>query len=885
MENRRKQQEPMLRNVHSLVAGSFLLLCVSSGLHSQSMTPDSSGCLPSIEDCSQNQQEQQWPQGQQGRPNLQFPNQGMSPGTDLRTGKSLGIQVDSSPLTSTYPLPGLRLDRFTQLLPPDRPTEFQRYVAASTGEMLPIFGAELFRRVPSTFSPNNLAPATPNYVIQTDDELRIRIWGQVTYNGTLQVDRSGNIYIPQVGVIHVAGQPFSSLDVHLREAIGRIFRNFDVAVDLGRIRSMQIYVAGQARRPGAYTVSAFTTLVDALFASGGPSLQGSMRQVELKRAGKTIANFDMYELLVHGDKSHDIQLLPEDVIYIPAAGPQVAIFGSIRTAGIYELREQDTVSNLIDFAGKTSSLASATRLSIARIAEQRSYAMEVALDKMGLTTPLKDGDIVRIFPVVPSYKKTVTLRGNVADPGHFAWHEGMRLSELIPDRTSLQTRNYWWKRNSLGLPTPEFEPIINPNSTSPLAGGSTYPQAGGATYPPAGDSMYPQAGDSTYPQTGYPGDDGSSNMLQPQSGAPAENSNGVPPQPENKMRGNSIASAASGPSRGDSNRIRNIVSLTTPEINWKFAVIERTDPVTFKTSLVPFDLGKLVNEHDPSQDLALQPGDIITIFSKSDITVPTGQQTKYIHLDGEIAQAGVYSVGPEETLRDVVQRAGGLTSDAYLYGSEFTRESTRILQQQRFDDYLQSVREETARNTQQLALSGSSASTATQNASASREANQQLLARLSEIRATGRIVLSFKPESQALADIPALTLENGDHFTVPSIPATVNIVGSVSNQSSFLYQKNKTVGQYLKLAGGYNRNADQGRSFIIRADGTVIGRHSMDNTFNFLDHNSFDQLRLYPGDTIVIPEKPIRPSKLRDFIDWTTIFSQLAVGAAVVNSL
>jgi len=139
--------------------------------------------------------------------------------------------------------------RFSALAP-DPPTEFQKFVAATTGQLLPVYGANLFRNVPLTFAPIDLAPVTAKYVIGPDDELRVRIWGQINYSGNLRVDRSGNIYLPQVGEVHVAGFEFSALDQHLRAAVGRIYRNFDLSVDIGRIRSIEVYVTGQARRPG-----------------------------------------------------------------------------------------------------------------------------------------------------------------------------------------------------------------------------------------------------------------------------------------------------------------------------------------------------------------------------------------------------------------------------------------------------------------------------------------------------------------------------------------------------------------------------------------------------------------------------------------------------------
>src|ERR1035441_2679835 len=343
--------------------------------------------------------------------------------------------------------------------PPESLTEFQKFTASTTRQVLPIFGADLFQNVPSTFAPLDRAPIPPNYVVGPDDEVRVRVWGQVNFNANLAVSRAGDIFLPQIGAVHIAGLPFSDVEQQIRTAVGRIYRNFDLRVDLGRIRAIQVYVTGVARRPGVYTISSLSTLVDALFESGGPSVQGSMRRIELRRSGKTISRFDLYDLLIRGESSNDGKLLSGDVIYVPPVGPQVAILGSVRRAAIYELLDGETIAELIKDAGGTSAMASETRVSLERIENhQARHSMEIALDNAGLTTRLEEGDILRIFSIVPQYRNTVTLRGNVANPGRFAFHEGMRPNDLIPDRESLITRDYWWRRTQLGLPALEYKP-------------------------------------------------------------------------------------------------------------------------------------------------------------------------------------------------------------------------------------------------------------------------------------------------------------------------------------------------------------------------------------------------------------------------------------------
>ncbi len=773
---------------------------------------------------------------------------------------------------------------------PEPLTEFQKFVASTTGQILPIYGANLFRRVPSTFAPLNQTPVPPDYVIGPGDELRIRIWGQVSTQANVTVDRAGDIYLPQVGPVHVEGIPFSALEDHLRDAIKPVYRNFQLTADLGQTRAIQVYVTGAARRPGVYTVSSLSSLVDAIFSSGGPSVDGSLRHIELRRSAQVVAVFDLYDLLIRGDKSKDAKLMDGDVIFIPPVGPQAALTGSVQNAAIYELRPEETLGDLIRDAGGTSAVAAQTRISIERIDAHRDrQAMEVAYDQQGLALPLADGDLIRVLSITPSYLKTVTLRGNTANPGRFAWHPGMRLSELIPDKESLLTRNYWWKRAQLGLPAPEFEPMADLSRLrQPVEGRATEVELSPQQVQNTISAAQMQAAQAAMEGNAAAGTAAAQSQAQnlpvsPQTAAlasqvgPAQNA-----ELSASQRASSSALAAeetAPPERMVPPSEKNQVQLLAPEIDWSYAVIERLDPDTLKTKLVPFDLGKLVIDHDPSQDLELAPGDVVTIFSDADIRVPVTQQTKLVTLEGEFLHAGVYSVGPGETLRDLVARAGGLTPQADLYGSEFTRESTRAIQQARINEYVQNLNLEIQRAT--LAMEAMPAASPADLASTAAAASSErdLLATLSQIRATGRVVLEFKPESQGVTSIPAIALEDGDRFSVPPVPATVNVVGAVYDQNSFLFANGHRVAAYLHLAGGPNKNADRKHEFVIRADGEVISHEMTKGLWG----NEFDELTMNPGDTLVIPEKTLKPSLMRGVLDWSQFFSQFALGAAALS--
>lgn len=772
---------------------------------------------------------------------------------------------------------GMRQPRPVKL-PPQPLTEFQQFVAATTGEVLPIYGADLFDEVPSTFSPLDMAPVPSSYVIGPGDELRIRVWGQVNFSVDVRVDRTGEIYLPQVGEVHVAGLPVSDLDAHLRQAIGTVFKNFHLTADLGQIRAIQVYVTGQARRPGVYTVSSLSTLVDAIFASGGPSVAGSMRDIQLRRGGRTITDFDLYALLIHGNKSKDRALESGDVIFIPPAGPRVALTGSVRSPAIYELRPGETLQQAIADAGGATAVASETRVSIERMDDHRSrYAMQVNWDAAGLGTTLRDGDVVQLYSITPMYRRTVMLRGNTANPGRFAWHPGMRLSDLIPDRDSLVTRNYWWKRAQLGLPEPEFEPLPGLASLRQPA----YPEPlSKAELEPArqenGESAPGQNG-----QAGNPAGSVNGNSAAPGSAAGATQA-AAPNLPASQRAGSaSVAAEYSAPAQQQTAEPRTEVGPVAPDIDWSYAVIERLNPETLKTELLPFDLGKLVMDHDESQNLALEPGDVVTIFSQADIRVPRAQETKFVRLEGEFVHAGVYTVQPGETLRELVRQAGGLTPDAYLYGSQFTRESTRALQQQRMDEYVQQLQMEMERSSLNMASAAALSPQALTGSATAQTTEQALISRLQAIRATGRIVLQFQPHSHGLAELPNIRLENGDRFIVPPMPASVNVVGSVYDQNSFLYEPGMRMGEYLRLAGGPNRDADMKHMFIIRADGSVVSFQAARTLWG----NEFEALKMNPGDTIVVPEKTFKLSSIVGIMDWSQLFAQFALGAAAVKAV
>lgn len=679
-----------------------------------------------------------------------------------------------------------RLQRSLTVESPKDRIEFQDFVFQATGKDLPIFGAELFRDSPSTFAPLENVPVTSGYALGPGDEIVIRAWGQVDIEYAGVVDRNGTITIPKVGVLNVAGIKYEDLTSFLRASIGRTFRNFELTATLGKLRSMQIFVVGHAKRPGTYTVSSLSTLVTALFSAGGPSAVGSMRSIQLKRGSKVVVEFDLYDLLVSGDKSKDMQLLPGDVIYIPPIGKLAAISGSVNVPAIYELKPAASLAELVRWAGGLSTTAEGQKITLERIVDQRVRKVEeFPLDGLGLSHAVRDGDLVTVYALLPRFDNAITLRGNVGQPGRFPWRAGMRVRDLIPDKESLISRGYSLKRDRL--------PGVNPTVDSlPLL-----------------------------------------------------------------------------------NQIKPLLS----EINWEYAVIERIRKDDLRSTLIPFNLGKAVLEGDEQQNLTLQPGDVITIFSSEDIQLSSEKQTRFIRLEGEFRSSGIYQVMPGETLRQLVARVGGLAPNAYLFGAQLTRESTRIHQQKNLDDALNRLEQDLQRS---AAARAQSAITSEDTGALKEQAESQraLVAKLRALRPTGRIVLGLT-DASTLKDLPDLPLEDGDRFFVPSPPSMVSVFGAVFNENAYIYSADRRVADYLAQAGGFTRGADEGGVYVIRADGSVVSKRQS----GYFASGGFSGLRLMPGDSIVVPEEFDKTSFMRNLKDIAQIFYQVGLGAAAIKVL
>jgi protein involved in polysaccharide export with SLBB domain len=723
-------------------------------------------------------------------------------------------------------------------LPPLEPNDFQKFVQSGTGRLPPLFGAALFEEAPASYAPVGGVPVPADYVIGPGDEIIVRSTGVLDFELRPVVDRDGQIVLPKVGAVQVSGTRMGDLEQVLSRQVGKSFRNFTLSATLGQLRGIDVYVVGQARRPGKYTLSSLSTLVNALFASGGPNAHGSLRRVRLVRADRAVVSIDLYDFIVRGDKSKDVRLLPGDTIVFPAAGPRVAIVGAVNVPAVYELVANDTpIREVLALSGGLPVLANPLRVQLERIDGSRHAARTVeqfGLDEAGLGRTLRDGDVLNVLQISPQFANAVTLRGTVAHPLRYPFRPGMRIRDLVPEPAALITRDYWLRKNLMV----QFEEPVAATSSN----GSRDPALRDPTSAAVGDA-------------------------------------------KDVLRDAATRDAGQ---RVDVERTRQDVRSIVDEVNWDYAVIERLNPREIRTELIPFNLGRAVLHDDPAHNLELRAGDVVTVFAKQDMKVPRDRQTRLVRIEGEVASPGIYVVASDETMPQLVERIGGLTRDAYLFGAELHRENVRRQQQQNLETIVRRLEEQAnaglvARQASTVATDSASVASQQQRLQAEERLVRERLQRLRALKPTGRIALEQDPNAPRL---PEMVLEDGDRIVIPPKPSFVSLVGAVHNENVLLWRDGRTVREYLDAAGPTD-SADFDNVFVLRADGSIVSRRGGSPWTRY--GSEVMSIRLAAGDTVVVPEKVDRETKYAAFMrglkDWTQVIYQLGLGAAAIKVL
>lgn len=720
---------------------------------------------------------------------------------------------------------------------PVPPNAFQNSVMVRTGLTLQQYGYNLFT-VPNTYTPVTNVPIDNNYTLGPGDQIYLQAWGAVSISYTADVAPDGTIYIPNVGTFNVAGVKAGSLEGYLKKQIGRVYKKFQLSATVSKIRSIQVNVAGYAEVPGTYTVSSLTTLVNAIFVAGGPAANGSLRHIELRRNGRVVKDFDMYQVLLKGNSNSDIRLLPGDIIYFAPKGNEVAIYDGVKFPAVYEALASETVNDILNYAGGASFDNNKTKVVIEELSNGANITVFDYPYAQGLTKTVHNGDIVHFMRMNHQYDQTVVLMGNVANPTRLQYRNGMRVNDIIPNKAALLTSSFWnsYSYNTYardyqltsrgGEKTTNRGADISPVFNYSNGLGDTV----GAVNNTAKNQLFNSSGNENEKTTFTVSD----NLLQ------------------------------AGP-----------IAIPEADINWEYAAIIRIDPADYKTHLIPFNLAKAI-AGDPVNNIQLRAGDIIDVLSTKDVRVSINNNPIFVFIDGEVKSPGVYEMNSNESINDVIRRAGGLTSKAYLFGMELARKSVQEKQSMLLNQMLDQAQQTLLA---QASIAGSNAINAVQGQIQGQVLQQQsiFIDKLRQIKPIGRVVLGFNDAKVSLKDIPNLPMENGDTIYIPPSSHTVEVIGQVYNPASFVYYSNLTVRDYIDWAGSENDYADTSNEYILRADGRLYSKQRA-GWFG-----AFGSRTLDPGDAIIIPQQVQVGSTLQNVLNWTQILANFGTAAAAIQ--
>ena len=791
---------------------------------------------------------------------------------------------NSNPLQKTYPMTPLKQN------------EFQKFILETSGFKLPLFGLDFFENLQTNYSvrgmetpslsltsgafaPLDNSPVNDDYAVGPGDQIVVRGWGSLTVDIKLTVDRNGQLSIPKIGSLNVAGVKASKLESVIKTAFSKYYKDFELSVTLGQLRSITVYVVGQARRPGSYFLSSLSTLASGLFATGGPNSNGSMRRVQLKRGGQVITEFDLYKFLTEGVSTSDVKLIDGDVIYIPPAFGYVAIVGKVNTPAVFELKSNDeSLEQILKIAGGLPVVADPKKVTLERLDSSKKQTRSVEdfpLDSNGLHKTLKNGDLLTILTITPELSNAITLRGSVAQPIRVAWREGVRISDLIPNREALISRDSIRRQNETLFDSNQRERALREREMIPgdllddaeLTARSNKPK--NTDFTTLSNALVLECQNDP-------------NQLKCKDVRDVESFRAYR---EGRLFKDQATNLDNNLKQTQSQTLTDRIGNLYDEINWDYAVIERLKRADLSVTLIPFNLNNVLNDQKDPDNQLLQPGDVITIFSTNDLSVPISKRRITVRVEGEISKPGVYQAKPGDTLSTIIQRAGGLTHDAYLYGAAFYRDEVRRSQLENLQKLVKRVEAESNAALLQASQStgASTNPTAVQaRVLAAQAAQKQAMDRIRNLKPEGRIALTQSPDLyNRIETLPEIRLQNGDRLVIPTRPDFVYIYGAVNTESALLYKSEQTVNDYLKLSG-VTTSADKNTAILLRANGSALT-----NTGSW--SNTVLSTKVMPGDSIVIPDKldleTTWSSAIRNTVDITQIFYQLGLGAAAIKVL
>ena len=723
------------------------------------------------------------------------------------------------------------------------------------------FGNALFEGAPTTFAPATDIPVPPEYKIGPGDTIDVQLFGKENRQYSLVVNRDGTINFPDIGPINVVGLGFEDLKQQILDRVANTIIGTSAAISMGALRSIQIFVLGDARRPGSYTVSGLSNITNALFVSGGISEIGSLRKVQLKRSGKLVQTLDLYDLLINGNTQNDVRLQSGDVIFIPPIGPTVGIGGYVKRPAIYELIRETTAGEAIELAGGLLANGFPGRTRIERITAD----WELSFLNLDLTTAkgqksmLKNGDTLLVPPVLARYKDGIQLAGHVLRPGDFEWREGMQLTDIITSLAELKPQadiNYvlirretWPDKRVKALSANLEAALANPDSDNnilleprdvirvfDLASERAGTQVDVLEEEPLPTDIQILADELRLQAT-------AENPLEIVTIGGKVRAPGNYPF-EDGMRLSDLILAGANLAEG--------AYVEEAELS-RFEIIDNTIRRTKVIKVYPIEA--LAGKDDA--DILLEPYDTLQIRQ-----IQEWREQLSIIIEGEVRFPGRYSFNTGDTLASVIERAGGLTAQSFPEGGIFLREELREREEMRIAELSSKIESDLA----SLTLQAANENAAVQDA---QNAGAALLTKLRNTEATGRLVINL-PKMLAAPENTSymVLLKQNDKLMIPSITQSVTVIGEVQFPTSHLYSKSLSRNDYINQSGGETQNAEKKRIYVVRANGAVLN----------------GRVTISAGDTIVVPLDTNRVSKLQLWANITEILFNLSIVVAAVNS-
>lgn len=721
------------------------------------------------------------------------------------------------------------------------------------------FGYDLFQKGAGSMTPAMNVPVPAEYVVGPGDMLEVQTYGKEAERHSLEVGRDGKIDFPELGPIAVAGQRFEAVRTLIEQRVRDQLIGVEVSVTMGELRGIQVFVLGDAERPGSYTVSGLSTITNALIESGGIKPIGSLRDIQLKRNGVVARHLDLYDVLLNGDTSNDVRLLPGDVILVPPIGRTAGIEGEVRRPAIYEITGGASVADLLHVAGGLMPEADPGLARVTRIDNNRQRTI-VDLDlslPQDRGTKLETGDVLRIFPIRPMLENAVALDGHVFRPGPSQYRPGMRLTDLIGSASELR-------------PNADLGYVLIRRENGPGRTVAVLSADLGAALNAPGTEADPllQASDRIIV---FDREGGRERVVEPI--LLDLQRQGTPDLPIQVV---SIFGSVKAPGRYPLEPGMTIADLVRAGGGLRDAAYEARAELTRlniaggdlrRTEVMDIDLAAALRG-DSTADIQLGPYDYLNIK-----LIPEWEKQGVVQVQGEVRFPGRYPIRRGEMLKSVIDRAGGLTSFAFPEGSVFLRENLK----DREREQLQVLANRLQADLATLALQSSQGGDASQGAQAL-AIGQQLLAQLQTTEPVGRLVIDLPQLLAAQAgDGLDVVLRDGDRLLVPKLSQEVTVLGEVQSANSHFYRDGVGRDEYISLSGGLTARADKGRIYVVRANGGVVANESS----GWFRRGSTD---IRPGDTVVVPLEADRIRPLTLWTAVTTIIYNLAVAVAAVNS-